>query len=358
MFNKGEIVMSNVLTGIVLQGGGALGAYEYGALKRIYKRKDFKPKVITGVSIGAITAAVLAGPKNGDPIGSLGQLWDQLTVLGPSFMSSFGNPAMYTSNLNLLFNPFSATSIYDTSPLYRTLSKLVSLDTINNGDIRLVVTSSNITEGTLKEFDNKDKNFKYEHIVASGSLGPAFPMTQVDGNYYWDGGFLSNTPFRPAIHGLSELVDDNPDAELELIVIDLFPKTSSVPENMTMVQDRLVDLQFINHYSNDKSLFDKIASYSDLIKEIDKVLPNSKAATAIRNSEAYQSLIERKKIKKITIPQISEEKASGASDFSSSAIKRRIELGYEAASSVFDNESNVQQDLVSRKNQPAAVAHL
>src|SRR4051812_3432152 len=140
-----------VETAIVLQGGGALGAYEYGVLKALYEqRPGFKPVAVTGISIGAITAAVLGGAK-GNPISAVDRLWrDKLTVSPPlpipwlpvqsdQSLAVLGNPGMYRLDAALFTAPWMSTSIYDTAPMRQTLTELVDLEALNDEDTRVSV---------------------------------------------------------------------------------------------------------------------------------------------------------------------------------------------------------------------------
>ena len=147
----------NINTAIVLQGGGALGAYEYGVLKALYeKRPGFKPVAVTGISIGAVNAAVLGGAK-GDPISALDKMWrDKFTVsLGVPLpklidrsLAALGDPGMYRLDakqvVQLLMAPWTLTNIYDTAPLRQTLTDLVDLEKLNGEQPRVVVGATNI----------------------------------------------------------------------------------------------------------------------------------------------------------------------------------------------------------------------
>src|SRR5919109_970995 len=254
---------SNYRTAIVLQGGGALGAYEFGVLKALYeKRSNFKPSVVTGISIGAITTAVLAGAK-GNPIQTLDLLWrEKLTVLPPlppifqlayqHFMPSefqqslaaLGNPGMYRLRPEYLYAPLLCTSVYDLAPLRQTLAELVDLEKLNNGGIRVAVGAINIGTSLIKYFDNNDGRLSFDHVIASGSLPPASPMKKIDENQYWDGGLFSNTPLSRAINYLEALDSDNPDILRELIVVELFPMEGSIPKNIMEVLNRMIQLQY------------------------------------------------------------------------------------------------------------------
>ncbi len=322
---------------LVLQGGGALGAYEYGVIKALYEQKDFSPSVVTGVSIGAINASVLVGAK-GDPVGTLGHLWERLTVMDVPFMpkvfqqslSLFGNMSMYRIRPDFAFSPLLATSVYDTSPLYKELEDLIDLEKLNSAMIWLVITAVDIETGKLKEFENRNKQqISFDHIVASGSLPPGFPMTKIGEKSYWDGGLFSNTPLRIAINCLERLDGDDSEVERELIVVELFPKESKVPGNMMEVSDRMVELIFSNKLGLDEKLFKNIDSYIDLIRLMDKELPED---SSIRKLPAFQELMKHKKIDKFTVIQHLElEPVSAPNDFSKSSITRRIEAGYRDA---------------------------
>ncbi len=335
-------------TAIVLQGGGALGAYELGVLKALYEqRPGFKPSVVTGVSIGAITAAVLAGAK-GDPIQTLDRLWrEKLTVLPPVppflppfFQSTYqssvpqvfqqslavmGNPGMYQLRPESLYAPLLSTSIYDTAPLRRTLAEMVDLEKLNNGGIWVAVGATNIGTSDIKYFDNDKKRLSFDDVVASGSLPPGFPMTEVDGNYYWDGGLFSNTPLSPALNRLEEVDKD----KRELVVIELFPQESPIPGNMSDVVNRMIQLQFTNRLKLDESLFEKFNAFIELVEQIDQsVDPDD----PIRDTEGYKQLRRHKKIDAASIIRASlSPELTNTGDFSRASIEARIEAGYQDA---------------------------
>jgi NTE family protein len=340
-------------TAIVLQGGGALGAYELGVLKALYEeRPGFKPAVITGVSIGAITAAVLAGAK-GDPIQALDRLWrEKLTVLPPVppfFQSAYhhfvprkfeqslavmGNPGMYQLRPQSLYAPLVGTSIYDTAPLRRTLAELVDLEKLNNGGIRVAVGATNVGTSDVKYFDNVVDNdlddndegrLSFEDVIASGSLPPGFPMTKVNGDYYWDGGLFSNTPLSPALNRLEEIETD----KRELVVIELFPREIPLPDNLPDVMNRMVQLQFTNRLKLDEKLFETMNDFVELVERIDKSVDPK---DDIRQEEGYKKLRKHKKIDAASIIRANlPHELTNAGDFSKASIEERIEVGYRDA---------------------------
>ena len=186
-------------TAIALQGGGALGAYAFGALKRIYESKpNFRPSAISGVSIGAFTAAIVAShPDN--PIPKLQAFWDELTVLhsaflppsAEKFLAYFGNSAFYWPRLDYFRLPF-WTNIYDLSPIKRTLQRYIDFERIAGGDVKLIVTATNIVSGEIEEFSNDDSAnpITMDHLIASGSLPPSYPAREIGEHSYWDGGLF------------------------------------------------------------------------------------------------------------------------------------------------------------------------
>lgn len=311
---------------LVLQGGGALGAYAY----------------------GAINAAVLVGAKD-DPINALGELWRERLAIRdwpfapPSlgrYSSLYGNPAMYwlrPSYLSApLLAPFVETSIYDITALRRTLADLIDFDKLNHNDTHLVVSAVDIESGEVMYFENKNEvPLSIDHIVASGGLAPAFPMTNIedprtgDQRWYWDGGFSSNLPMSKAINLLEQVDADNPHVERELIAIELFPMHSELPMNLIEVQDRITQLLFSSKLTLDEKLFQHMNDYVDLINQIDQELaPDS----PIRQLPGYQDLKQHRKIDSFLVfIMTTSELHSGASDFSKAAIERRIAAGYQDA---------------------------
>ncbi|MDQ1538704.1 MAG: hypothetical protein QOE58_3097 [Actinomycetota bacterium] len=332
----------NVYTAIVLQGGGALGAYEYGVLKALYEsRPGFKPVAVAGISIGAVTAAVLGGAK-GDPIAALDKLWrEKLTVSAPppifglpgpidKSLAVFGNLGMYRFNGELFTAPWAATSIYDTSRLRRTLTDLVDPVALNDEGTRVIVGATGVATGEMEYFDSRRPGgLTFEHIAASGSLPPGFDMTEIDGEQYWDGGLFSNLPLSPAINALEEAAKDDPSAVLELIVIELFPMEAPIPANLPDVFQRMVKLQYTSRLKLDKKFFDKIDEFVDLMAKIDEALP---ANSRIKKDPTYEAMRSHRKIDHFNVvtSNLSTD-LSKASDFSRSSIEGRINAGYEDA---------------------------
>ena len=212
--------------GLVLQGGGALGAYEYGAVTRLVEL-GWHPVAVTGVSIGAATAAAVAGAPDADICKSLKRLWDAITLDPVPFwpperqttFSIFGNPRFWRMRPDV-FSYLDWTSLYDVSPMRETLAEVCDFNQLNDPThMRVAVTATNVQTGNQVCFANFVGNpdsvhyvtprvsrvpLTPDHILASGSLPPGFPMTMIDGIPYWDGGLFDNTPIESMLDLLTE----------------------------------------------------------------------------------------------------------------------------------------------------------
>jgi predicted acylesterase/phospholipase RssA len=304
--------------------------------------------VVAGTSIGAITAAVLGGAR-GDPIAALKRLWREklaLPGLGPfgfacppefeRALSVLGNPGMYLPRTDHLYAPWLRTSFYDTTPLRTTLSELVDLDKLNDGNTRVIFGAIDVETAESKFFDSHNERLTFDHVVASGSLPPGFPMTEVldpdrqgEPHWYWDGGLFTNTPLSPAINGLEQSEAGDPAAQRELIVVELFPMEGTIPGNMPDVFERMVELQYASRLKLDRRFFDKVDQMVNLIDRIEAELPPD---SPIRQDPSYLQLRRSRKIDRFMVvtAKLGSELRS-ASDFSRASIEARIEAGYHDA---------------------------
>ena len=254
---------------LVLQGGGALGAYQAGVYEALHAH-GIAPDWVAGVSIGAINAAIIAGNPPDQRVAKLREFWEGVSsqLLAPAlpagygleareffneasaaWVSMFGVPGFF--NPRVPAAPFyppgtpAALSYYDTAPLRKTLERLVDFERINTtcpeGNVRLSVGAVNITSGNFAYFDSADakhaKPLGPQHIMASGALPPGFAPVEIDGEFYWDGGLVSNTPLQYVI--------DQPAADDMLVFqVDLFSARGSMPRNLREVAERAKDIQF------------------------------------------------------------------------------------------------------------------
>ncbi len=243
-------------TVLVLQGGGALGAYQAGVYEGLAEQ-GFTPDWVAGVSIGAINGALIAGNpverrlerlrefwnrvSSGLPLNLLAQLAPLrggLNRLSALAAATFGVPGFFAPRVPpALFAP-EALSIYDTSPLRRTLGELVDFDFLNRDQhVRLSVGSVNVHTGNSVYFDNRERELGADHIMASGSLPPGFPPVMIEGEAYWDGGMVSNSP-------LWYVMDDSPTINALIMQVDLFSAKGQLPANLDQVLERAKDIQY------------------------------------------------------------------------------------------------------------------
>jgi NTE family protein len=245
---------------LVLQGGGALGSYQGGVYEALANHQVF-PDWVAGISIGAINAALIAGNPPERRLERLKAFWTQASSgpfispptmisdgarsyfnqLSGAVVAAMGAPGFFSPRLlgPLLAKPGSpeALSLYDTAPLRATLERLVDFDLINNGPVRLSVGAVHITSGNSVLFDSDKMKIGPEHIMASGALPPGFPPVWIDGEAYWDGGLVSNTPL--------EFVLDESDHENQLIFqVDLFNAQGALPRNLFEADEREKDIRF------------------------------------------------------------------------------------------------------------------
>jgi NTE family protein len=319
-------------TALVLQGGGALGAFELGAARRLYKDEAFAPDIIAGVSIGAITAVLLARPAAGlKPVEALEAFWQKVSVHAPllppllqGYASVLGNPHFFVPRLDYYALPI-WTNFYDTEPLRRTLSELVDLKALADPKAApgLLVSATDVETGQIEYFFSGDNGLSLDHIVASGSLPPSFPMTVIAGKYYWDGGLFDNTPLGAVLDRL----DTSVGADRTIYVVNLFPNKAPLPGNLQDVTVRTQNLQFANRTLEDVKMLRRIDEVAALMEAIDN-LPDG---NPLKDNPAYQRVAKRHYVRVpriVSITRPEEVEGLGGSDFSPGTIEQRAHEGY------------------------------
>jgi NTE family protein len=251
---------------LLLQGGGALGAYQAGVYEALAEAK-LHPDHIAGISIGAINAALIAGNPPEKRVERLREFWEEITgnpslALDGTLAETVARGDDARANLNRLsafaaltqgapgfftprfpppwFSPsgtMEATSFYDTAPLRETLERLIDFDRINSPGMRFSVSAVNVRSGNFVYFDNRYRAIGVEHVMASGALPPGFPAVEIEGEYYWDGGLVSNTP-------LQWLFDREPRLDTLAFQVDLWSARGDFPRTMAEVQTRQKEIQY------------------------------------------------------------------------------------------------------------------
>lgn len=339
-------------TVVVLQGGGALGAYECGVYKAL-EEQGILPDIVAGVSIGAVNAAIVAGTPRGKAAPALEAFWNEIAVPDPPILHEelrrfvaawqiavFGVPKLFIPRWLTpswpTFVPFTWwtwTSLYDPTPLKRILEKYVDFERLASRETRLILTAVNVETGELEVFDSAEQRITVEHIVASGSLPPGLPWTTIDGKPYWDGGLVANTPLRP-------VMEKRAGVPLQIYLVDLFPKVQPLPTNLTGVLARRKDILYSEKTECDlrscELQNETLAVIQELLEHVDP-----EAAERIRQSGRYQRVVEqacRIEITRFVHTGEAFESESKDYDFSRATIQEHIRRGYEQARAILANE--------------------
>lgn len=278
---------------LVLQGGGALGSYQAGVYE-VLAQSDYMPDWVAGISIGAINGAIIAGNAPKDRVSRLRSFWEGITeptarwprgLDGPfgtaqqksaaTFGILFGQPGFFAPRkpLEWFSNP-RPLSYYDTSALKATLERLVDFDRINSRkEARLSVGAVNVRNGRLDYFDSAEIAIRPEHIMASGALPPGFPPVEIDGEFYWDGGLVSNTP-------LQRVIDYVPRRSRLTFQVDVFQGYGPVPENIEQVNERDKDIRYASRTRTTTETFRHKHDVRHAINELLEILPPEWRETA------------------------------------------------------------------------------
>lgn len=290
---------------LVLQGGGALGAYQCGVYERLHQA-GIRPNWFAGISIGAINAAILAGNPPEDRIAQLHAFWETVTEpAGPMSLPALAIRTMVASlpedpmllswarGLSAMgallqgqrgffeprtLSPFvmpadgsdAATSFYDTAPLRDTLLRFVDFDRINRDhSVRLTVGATSVTRGNVRYFDSAREPIRVEHILASGALPPAFAAVDIDGEPYWDGGIVSNTP-------LEYILDCRPHEDTLVLQVDLWSARGPAPRSMLDVLERMKDIRFSSRTRHGTQMVEMAQKLRTSLKELITRLPDGR----------------------------------------------------------------------------------
>ena len=284
MANSGKEL--NVL---VLQGGGALGAYQAGAYEALAE-SGFEPDWVAGISIGAINGAIIAGNRPEDRVAKLRQFWDKVSsglqgalpvfedYLRPYLQRGerqsgrrFRRSRLFQRRASLrLFQPKgteAAISHYDTSPLAETLAELTDFELQRANGTRLSVGAVEIELGNFKYFDSAEEPLGIEHIMASGALPPAFAPVKIKGKHYWDGGIVSNTPVDYVMEYAGAMQD------MCIFQVDVFRARGQLPQTLGEVTEREKDIRFSSRTRFNSDHIKKMQDMAGAAARLAKKLP-------------------------------------------------------------------------------------
>ena len=273
---------------LLLQGGGALGAYQAGVYEGLVEA-GIEPSWVVGISIGAINAALIVGNPPERRVERLREFWQRISVnVGPplpTWLDSFRPAvnhmaAMSAATIGVagFYRPRmppvsfaadgteAALSVYDTTPLKATLEELVDFDLINGGQVRLSVGAVNVCKGTSTYFDTKNTLIHSDHIRASGALPPGFPPVMIDGQHYWDGGVVTNTP-------ITYVADERPLTTARIIQVDNFNAQGELPRNLSEVSERAKDIQYASRTRFNIERLEELGELADAGQRLLRRLP-------------------------------------------------------------------------------------
>lgn len=274
---------------LVLQGGGALGAYQAGAYETLCEAGEI-PTWVAGTSIGAVNGAIVAGNPPERRVQRLREFWERVS----SRLLAW--PLSNDDNSRRIFNETSAVlvaaggapgffeprippavlmpqgtpeaiSLYDTEPLRATLEELVDFDLLNSGAVRLSVGAVQVLSGNMKYFDTEKMRIGPEHIMASGALPPGFPPIEIDGQPYWDGGLVSNTPLEFVLERTG------PRDDMVIFQIDLFSAKGCMPENLFDIGQREKEIRYSSRTRLNTDIFREMQTIRRAIRHLRGKVP-------------------------------------------------------------------------------------
>lgn len=301
------------VTALVLQGGGALGAYQAGVYQALAEA-GLHPNWIAGISIGALNAAIIAGNAPEHRVERLTEFWETIckSALWPAapgfpWMESMSVPSVLREGVNMFsawraitegqqgfFQPRmpppvlqwhgtpATSSWYDTAPLRETLERLADFDRINHPScVRVSVGAVNVRTGNFAYFDNRHDTLRPEHFMASGALPPGFPAVEIDGEYYWDGGMVSNTP-------LYKVLTERPHRDALIFQVDLWSAVGALPRDMGSVAERSKDIQYSSRTRLVTEYMHQSREQQRLLHQLMDLVPEDKRDNpAFRRAERY-----------------------------------------------------------------------
>ncbi len=326
-------------TVLVLQGGGALGAYQVGVYEALAEA-GVEPDWVVGTSIGAINAGIIAGAPKRERLDRLSEFWKRVEnapVVGhglpPWLAATARNAIAITSGIPAFFQPQpaaflsphlplgpDAAAYYTTRPLADTLEDLIDFDELNNGDVRLTVGASKVSNSEMVYFDSRDMDIDLRHIMASGALPPAFPPVRIDGELYWDGGILSNTP-------VEVVFDDNPRRDSLVFAVHIWNPHGPEPRSIWEVMNRQKDLQYSSRSNTHIARQRQLHRLRHIIAELGAIVPQEAMDKAVKEMKSY-GCTTTMHVVRLLAPALEYEDHAKDIDFSPDGIRQRREAGY------------------------------
>ncbi|MEP6941861.1 MAG: patatin-like phospholipase family protein [Betaproteobacteria bacterium] len=329
---------------LVMQGGGALGAYQVGVYQALHEA-GLEPDWVIGTSIGAINGVLIAGNAPENRLARLHEFWERLEQRAaanflevvPGFNAVLANMVTMVSGLAPFFGPnpkswlgphmpigLENAAFYTTAPLRETLASLVDVDYLNDSETRLTVGAVNVKNGEMRYFDSRDEPIGLDHVMASGALPPAFPAVRIDGEPYWDGGIYSNTP-------IEAVLDDKPRRDSVIFTVHMWNPEGPEPASMWEVLGRQKDIQFASRAKSHIARQKQIHHLRHIIRELAKHVPDKARTSAEVKELASWGCGSIMHVARLIAPRLDGEDHLKDIDFTPAGIEARWEAGYTEA---------------------------
>jgi NTE family protein len=335
---------TNGQVALVLQGGGALGAYQVGVYQALHEA-GVEPDWLIGTSIGAINAGLIAGNRPADRLAKLDAFWSKMQRPGaPALLRSWpgffdagsywwtllnGIPGFFQPNLRALLSTHLPLGVqhaafYSTDALRETLTELIDLPLIEKTSLRLTVGAANVRTSMMHYFDSRQSAITIDQIMASGALPPAFPAVKINDEFFWDGGILSNTP-------TEVIFDDHPRRNSLIFAVHLWNPTGPVPRTIWEVLHRQKDIQYSSRIASHISRQQQTHRLRHVVSQLVKQIPPEQRNTALVRDLAGYGCVTQMHVVRMLAPRIDNENHTKDIDFTAHGISARRQAGYEAA---------------------------
>ncbi|HYL87535.1 MAG TPA: patatin-like phospholipase family protein [Burkholderiales bacterium] len=331
-------------TVLVLQGGGALGAYQGGVFEALHEA-GLEPDWVIGTSIGAINGAIIAANPPGERLPRLREFWRRIVqdspLFAPALWPGMGEALEHLSTLTRGVPGFFAprlpswggvsapvgvdlASYYSTEPLRETLGELVDLAVLGQRKPRLTIGAVNVTRGEMHYFDSGTMELALDHVMASGALPPWFPAVRIGGEAYWDGGIYSNTP-------IEVVFNDDPRRDSLIFAVNVWQPTGHEPESIWQVMGRQKDIQYASRADSQIARQKQIHHLRRVIRELASyVSPEERASAHVQKLDTW-GCSTTMHVVRLLAPALASEDYWKDIDFSSAGIGARWQAGLDDA---------------------------
>jgi NTE family protein len=337
---------------LVLQGGGALGAYQGGIYEALHEA-GIEPDWVIGTSIGAVNAGIIAGnapDKRADRLREFWTLmeykpwWEDSPFLAPwlantkmladftneaaHMMALFGGvPGYYAPNKALAWGAkaplgVDRAALYTTGELDKTMTALTDPTWFNSGKPRLTVGTVNVKSGRMQYWDSARMPLSLTHVLASTALPPAFPAVLIDGEPYWDGGIYSNTP-------IEAVFDDNPRRNSIVFADQVWHTSGPAPQSLEEVLSRQKDIQFGSRDDSHIARQQQLHRLRHVVRELVKMVPEDQRDTPEVKKLAAWGCGTFMHIVQLNAPYVAGEGNTRDVDFTRPGIRVRWKAGHD-----------------------------